>query len=1321
MNRSRFIRVYLRLLAVSIFIFQSIAVKAIVVSDDSIRAIDCLIIPRYRTPDSDIYATPDWKSNIAVGIHTNQILPAIAPNRHNYIWAYNFYWGAFLNKGINAFNSIRMRYDFGKIVLNKRNFSQRHRLGIDYLWDMSNYYYGYNEARPWSLSYVAGVDLGQTKIGNSYLSYGVHTGLQLRGNLSPRTFFYIEPQLLINTNEGSNTWHRVDVNSEVQIGLGARVTSPYERLQWAYNISSDSLSWTDNFFVQLSLGAFDGISDLEQGLHEVDPDFKLSVGRWFNPKLALRASFYTGRLSKLNNKRVGLTGEGVLNIPGLFGFKMWRFTTEFSTGIRYDYIARTNGYWGSTAALQLKYFVNKQFALFTEGRYSSMCKHGRWDYEPLANLNLGVELYRTNFGRYRAKHMTMGNTPYRTDYFASFGYGQIHPLLLGEDWMSTMSTTYNWCVGYRFNGYHTFRVKGDISPFQLHNPKATRIWATLSPQYMFSITNWWMGNATHNFDMRPYIGPILSLTESNYWGHGLEAGIPIVWKVFPSIEVFVEPSYRVTFSKMLNGNEYFKELLGLSGGLSYVQGPIHFSNYFKRFHWGTDWFVASFEGFQKDLSSAGYDGVTALPLANLAIGRWFGPLGIRLSGFGSLNRKLSETKDHLMVVAYAGGRAEGMINLTSLFKPSEKLNNFEIDILGGYHSSLMYRPLNTYTRNWAYSSGPTAAMQFKYYVLNGIGLFIEPRYTLVSYQRTHRDYYDGVTIQMAQEFTDLSVGMEVRQYSNVRNELRQSYVDYIPRVFLTSNLGLSFPLHYNSQMPVSDFLRHTSPQVAFSVGHEFNAISALRGGISFTNLRSQFSEEYESGFTVSADYMLNLTNGMLGYDPTRIIDVKAIAGVNALHSTYKRKTNLGVHGGAQIGIHATENVNIFAEGKIAAYHKPSIVQDMRTVRYIGLVPTASLGTTYYFDAATTSLSNRLRSKEYENWFIDIYGGPQYDTSIYGTPIRPKSGFIGSLAVGKMYGTLGWRAGGFLSLNRAWKGTHPEMMAYGGLRLEGIVDIFNLLSPQEGTRIFTVNALGGIQPGIVYRPYYKSLYTRNWAWTMGPTTALQFVWQFDRFDLFAEPRYVWQNFNRKYNKPDVGEYAHFSHKQFEFNVGLRIRQYEHKAQLTDYIPIDFVSIEGGTIYPLHYKGSNGIKGIVSHLGSQWGIGLGRRFSRLSSVRAKVDYQHLKSQFVDYDFNGWRFGVDYMGSISNLMWGYNKLRMIDIYGFAGISCLYTDYMKRSNWGVGGGFNANIRLYEGIKLHVEPRCDLYRCLDIIPGLRTIRNIGIVPSLSAGITYEF
>lgn len=1289
-------------------------------------ALDYVLMNRYRNPNAQVFSSSLF-SHISAGMYTSQPLAFVAPNRNVYSSSYNFHWGAFAQKSLNAYHAIRLQYDFAQMALTDESVSARHQLGMDYLWDLSNYFYGYNESRPWSLSYVAGLDFGLN--GESALLSkfygGIHTGLQVRANLSPRTYFYIEPRISAYSNNNPNDWHKVNVDGSVLVGLGARITSPYESLQWKYNTPDSLSSWKDNYFLQMSLGAYDGISDIANGMSQWGPNFNLAVGRWINPKLALRTSLYSEQLNSQNDsKRLGVMAEGVLNIPQLFNFSMGRFGAEVSTGIRYDIVAPSNSHWGGTSALQLKYFVNQQFALFAEGRYSSIHNKEANGYEDFANVNLGLELYRANFNRYTARNMGMGDVSFNSNYFVSASYGQMFPYQLqgSGDLLSALSNTYGVALGYNFNDYNALRLKVDMTDFKSAGAGA-RQWTTFSPQYMLYLSNLWMGNNTHRFSLRPYAGPVMSLTEADYFGFGLEVGMPVAWRLNPHFELFVEPTYRYMAGEALRANEAYKGLLSMSGGISYVHGYIPFKEYFQDFDWGKDWFIAYYGGLQQDMSTIEHDNITALPVGNIALGRWFGPLGLRLSGSASLNRALCtlRQKPFLVAMAYAGARAEGMINLTTFVNP-KSTSPFEVNLLAGYQGSYLYRPLREFVNDWSYVGGLTSAFQLKYYVYDGLGFFIEPRYTWLNYQRTPKSEYADITSDFSQRLTEVNIGMEVRQKNITRHDLRRSYIDFDDRGFLSASLGAALPLHYNGSNPGA-ILNNFSSQLSVMYGYDFNAINTLRGGLTYHGLLSQYTTEKNSGIAVNVDYMPNLTNGMLGYDPARALDFKAIVGLNALYSSYEDKVNLGLHGGAQVSLQASNQLNLFAEGKVAAYHKPSIIEGMYTVKNVGLMPIASLGATYYFSPSSASIPSLFEAGDSTHWIIDFYTGPQFDTSIFGTNINPKMGFDGGISIGRMSGALGWRAGGFLSLNRTWKGDHAQMMAYGGMRIEGMADLFNIISPQDATRPFTINALVGYQPGIVYRPYNPMRFTRNWAWTHGPTGALQLVWQTGPVGFFAEPRYTWLNYTREYRK-GINNIARFNHRHFEFNVGMRLRQTQPNFNISsaDFEQGSSISLDGGTIYPLHYKSKAGINGILSHLGCQFGIGLSRQFTELSAFRIKFDYQNLKSQYADDTYMGIRFGLDYMGNISNLLWGYKKDRMIDIQGFAGINLLQTDYMNKTNFGIGGGFNARVEVFDNVNLHIEPRCDFYSNRPkIIPGLRTIHYVGIVPSLSAGVTYEF
>lgn len=1295
-------------------------------------AMEHLLMKRYRTPDVHEF-TRSLFGHLSIGAYTDRTLAFITPNRNVYTSEYDFHWGAFAQKDITSAHGIRLQYDFGRMSMKDGGMASRHQLGLDYLWNLSNYFYGYNESRPWTWSYLVGLNVGangESALVSPYYA-GLHTGIQLRANLSPRTYIFAEPRIAAYTNESSADWHKVDVRSHILFGMGARLTSPYKSLQWDYSIDADSVSWTDNFFLQLSMGAFDSYVDLSNGAKEMGPSFHFAAGRWLNPKLALRASLYAEQLNKIHrNRRAGGMVEGVVSIPHLFGFSMGRWGLEASAGMRYDRVCWALGQWGSTTALQLKYFVNQQFALFADTRYSSMFNDETGVYDDMGNLNLGVEFYRSNYDRYRAKVMTMGDVAYRQGYFASAGYGVQYPFLMGGDWLSSLNNTYHFSLGYRFDDYNALRLKFENTDYKVEDKftntliKSSSDWMTLSPQYMFNLTNLWLGNTNHRFDLRPYVGPVISLTEADYFGHGIEVGMPVVWKLAPGLELFVEPSYRYMSGEALKQCIlYDKGMWSMTGGINYVQGPLHFREYIQRFNWGKDWFVAAYGGLQKDDLSTGHADITALPVGNVAVGRWFGPIGARVSAFASLNRTYQEP--YLFAMGYAGARLEGMVNLTSLFAPTKEVRRFEIDALGGYHSSVVYRPLPYYAQNWAYADGPTAALQFKYYVGDGIGVFVEPRRSWISYDRTELPELGGQTKHFTQKISDLSIGLEVRQHNLVREDLRRTYGDFQPRNFISGDLGLSYPMNYTHVKPASEVIPTFGPLLGLSFGRELNALSTVRYRMTANHFRSHFTDERENGFNNSFEYMLNITNGMLGYDPSRIMDFKAIVGVDALFSTYKNKTNLGAHLGAQLSFRTSEQMSVYAEANMAMYHNPTVVEGMRIIRNKGLMPYAAIGSTFYYNAANMPNFEFFADKR---WFIDVYAGRQADLSILGKDTDKHFGPVGGIAIGKMYGPMGWRVGGFLSNNRKWSHT-SELMAYGGLRLEGMVDLFQFIKPIDEERKFTINAFGGIQPCIAYRPYYEdSPYTRNRAYAFGPTGALQAVWQLGRIALFAEPRLTWLDFKRERvatGASEVKQYTEFSHELFEFNVGVRLRQHAPKETVKNFEPKSFISLEGGLAYPVHYKGETGserVNGALKHLGGDWGIGYGRHFTANSGVRVKVDRQYLLSQYAEGNTKGWRFGVDYMSNFSNLLWGYDSTRKVDVYGTLGASYLYTNYKDKFNFGLGGGLNVSMRINDNMRIHLEPHCDFYRDEpSIIEGQRLVHFVGTLPTLNAGITYEF
>lgn len=112
--------------------------------------------------------------------------------------------------------------------------------------------------------------------------------------------------------------------------------------------------------------------------------------------------------------------------------------------------------------------------------------------------------------------------------------------------------------------------------------------------------------------------------------------------------------------------------------------------------------------------------------------------------------------------------------------------------------------------------------------------------------------------------------------------------------------------------------------VRASLGYDFNDVHSVRLDYSYSHIDShnlQFSKKiYLNLF--SMDYMLNIRNAFLGYDPQRRLNVYMFAGYNmAVHkslrdeSIWHSHTYVGMEGGAQLEVKIIPWLSVFAEEK----------------------------------------------------------------------------------------------------------------------------------------------------------------------------------------------------------------------------------------------------------------------------------------------------------------------------------------------------------------------------------------------------------------------
>lgn len=156
--------------------------------------------------------------------------------------------------------------------------------GIDYLWNITSTFAGYEPNRIYELIGSAGVDLAFVSRPVKRPQVGVGIGLQNLWHVTDRLGIYLEPKIRLYSDkliEGSFGPIRKDIMASVEAGVHYRFTSPKGQRKHTEEAErktfiSGAAGWsmmTDN-----------------GGFKNAGGEAKVSIGRWIHPLLVLRAN-----------------------------------------------------------------------------------------------------------------------------------------------------------------------------------------------------------------------------------------------------------------------------------------------------------------------------------------------------------------------------------------------------------------------------------------------------------------------------------------------------------------------------------------------------------------------------------------------------------------------------------------------------------------------------------------------------------------------------------------------------------------------------------------------------------------------------------------------------------------------------------------------------------------------------------------------------------------------------------------------------------------------------------------------------------------------
>ena len=282
------------------------------------------------------------------------------------------------------------------------------------------------------------------------------------------------------------------------------------------------------------------------------------------------------------------------------------------------------------------------------------------------------------------------------------------------------------------------------------------------------------------------------------------------------------------------------------------------------------------------------------PLMTFSVGKWLMPeLAIRLSATHGSNvwHKKSiapSTNENEEVIAeseqfyessrYTGVRTEAIIN-TLYFIHQNPNAKFHLNVLAGLELGKMTKHNHFKPINKLYS-GFTSGLQLKYNVMDELAFFIEPRITFADYSEKSNEQYMGkyITKNYTDKLFSINLGVEVMRATE-ENRLARSLNNELfePYFFATASAGISSPI----QVKLYELKRYMDYLVALGIGRTFTPLSSLRlsGDYGPLTVDTKGGNKKYNMTSVGLDYMLNLTNMMMGFDPQRMLDVELVAGI----------------------------------------------------------------------------------------------------------------------------------------------------------------------------------------------------------------------------------------------------------------------------------------------------------------------------------------------------------------------------------------------------------------------------------------------------------
>lgn len=465
------------------------------------------------------------------------------------------------------------------------------------------------------------------------------------------------------------------------------------------------------------------------------------------------------------------------------------------------------------------------------------------------------------------------------------------------------------------------------------------------------------------------------------------------------------------------------------------------------------------------------------------------------------------------------------------------------------------------------------------------------------------------------------------------------------------------------------------------VGYKFTPIHSLRLHGSMINYTYATNKPSAKSIGMGIDYVANLTNFALGYNPARMFDVSSVVGLGVRYNSKVLGSRIApyAHLGLSANLHLNSNFSLFLEPYVGLQRSNEVLFDRENPEKWNLMYGFSGG----LQLALNSRKDNYAEADsiYRKFFFDSSIGVALPLGA--SEMMHSSGTSYQMALGIWFNPIvGARLGINVQTMQNSTGTVDVLgakmrrsyaMALGGARAELMLNPLNFISSwrnREGGNDFEVNMLVGADLGGITKSgsSFKGDRLRMY---YGWTSAMQFLYRINSPGtyIFVEPRVMSAKYNSLYG--NTGVQTKTNDYLFSLGVGTRVYLTNpsfNPANSNDFVShwwagLDFGGVKTQHKSTLHKQGGIGFNPAVS---MSWGYD----WKPLASFRAQLAYQrfteHMVSSYSGLNAKGnktigtglWENGYNvmdlrlgYMLNINNFLQGFNADRKFNLWLIAG----------------------------------------------------------------------